>query len=168
MNRDRATFLAATLGLIALDQLVKAWARAAAEGVEGRVFAVVWNRVFELKLVYNDGVAFGMLQGAGLLLTPLAAAIAVGAGVSVWRGKHPGRLHAWVCAMLAAGALGNMVDRLRFGRVTDMFYVRAINFPVFNVADVCISLAAVALVLGTFVRREAPAEESATPAPPPA
>jgi signal peptidase II len=123
--------------------------------------------VLELKLVYNDGVAFGMLQGSGLVLTPLAAAIAAGAAASVWRAKDPGPIHTWVCAMLAAGALGNMVDRLRFGRVTDMFYVRAIDFPVFNVADVCISLAAVALVLGTFVRRKAGPEASATSGSPP-
>jgi signal peptidase II len=48
--------------------------------------------------------------------------------------------------LLAAGALGNLFDRVAFGKVTDMFYFRAINFPVFNVADACITIAAGLLI----------------------
>jgi signal peptidase II len=50
-------------------------------------------------------------------------------------------------ALLCAGAIGNLIDRLALGRVTDMFWLRFIDFPVFNVADVCITIAGVLLGL---------------------
>jgi lipoprotein signal peptidase len=59
-------------------------------------------------------------------------------------------------ALLCAGALGNLIDRIWDKRVTDMFWFRAIDFPVFNVADVCITAAGVMLgvsVLGELFHR---------------
>lgn len=49
--------------------------------------------------------------------------------------------------MLAAGAIGNLIDRLWMGKVTDMFWFRLINFPVFNVADACITVSAILLAI---------------------
>lgn len=136
--------------LFAVDQGIKLWARNAAQGAEGKTLSALWPGVFELKLVYNEGVAFGMLQGAGILLTPVAIGIAL---VAIWYSwKHPQEKAAshLTAALLAAGALGNLVDRLAHGRVTDMFWIRAINFPVFNFADVCITVAGAFLVLGAL------------------
>jgi len=140
----------------------------AAEGVEGRVFLAPWPGVFELKLIYNEGVAFGMFQGAGTFLTPIAIVIAGAATVSAMRSAKVSRLHTVLCSLLAAGAIGNMIDRLWLGRVTDMFFVRAINFPVFNVADVCITAAAVTLVAGAIFGHHdrGPRPETPTPAEP--
>ncbi|MGE0000602.1 MAG: signal peptidase II [Fimbriimonadaceae bacterium] len=150
MTRSRIGFVALTLALVGLDQVVKTVSRAAADGVEGRVFLAPWPGVFELKLVYNEGVAFGMFQGAGTFLTPIALIIAGAAAVSALRQPTVARLHTVLCSLLAAGAIGNMIDRLWLGRVTDMFFIRAISFPVFNVADVCITAAAVVLVAGAI------------------
>lgn len=162
MNPGRAVYVAATLALLLLDQSVKAWARAAADGVEGRVFAVVWHRVLELKLVYNEGVAFGLLQGAGQWLAPVALAIAGAATYTVFSNPAPRRRTAMLAALLAAGALGNMVDRLVHGKVTDMFFIRAINFPVFNVADMCITVAACWLVAGGLAGSKPQAQPAET------
>ena len=52
--------------------------------------------------------------------------------------------------LLASGAIGNLYDRIVNGRVTDMFYFRSINFPVFNVADSCITVATILLILMWF------------------
>ena len=89
-----------------------------------------------------------MFQGAGLVLAPVAVAIACVAAWYSW--KHPSNkpLVHLTAALLASGALGNLADRLMYGKVTDMFWIRAINFPVFNVADVCITIAGALLVLG--------------------
>jgi signal peptidase II len=130
---------------LALDQAVKFWVRFAAEGIEGRSLAVVWPNVFELKLVYNEGIAFGMFQGAGVWLTPVAALIAGGATWYSLRHKHEPKSTHVTMALLCAGALGNLFDRIALGKVTDMFWIRAIDFPVFNVADVCITVAGVML-----------------------
>lgn len=130
---------------LVLDQAVKFWVRFAAEGVEGRSLAVLWPNVFELKLVYNEGIAFGMFQGAGVWLTPIAAIIAGGATWYSLRHKHEPKSTHVTMALLCAGALGNLIDRIAHGKVTDMFWIRAIDFPVFNVADVCITVAGVML-----------------------
>ncbi|MEX2243734.1 MAG: signal peptidase II [Fimbriimonadaceae bacterium] len=151
----RLFFIVVACALL-LDQATKIWVRIAADGVEGRSLYELWPGVFELKLVYNEGIAFGMLQGAGVLLTPIAALIAFGAA---WYSlRHPDETRAthFTMALLCAGALGNLIDRIWDKRVTDMFWFRAIDFPVFNVADVCITAAGVMLgvsVLGELFHR---------------
>jgi signal peptidase II len=136
--------------MLITDQLVKWWARTAAQGTEGRSIAAWWPGVFELKLIYNEGVAFGQLQGWGIWLTPVAVGIAVGAALYSFKHKDdPVSVHVTM-ALLAGGAIGNLIDRVAFGRVTDMFWIRAIDFPVFNVADMCISAAGTLLVLSAI------------------
>jgi signal peptidase II len=136
------TVLTATL---ALDQVVKAWARGAMnEG--GSLRGLPWPGVFEFKLTYNEGVAFGFFQGAGRLLSPVAIAIAVGAAWYSMKHSKEGALTHIAMALLASGALGNLYDRLVFHKVTDMFYARFIDFPVFNIADSCITVATVMLI----------------------
>jgi signal peptidase II len=152
----RRTFFIVVVSALLLDQATKFWARVAADGAEGRSLFELWPNVFELKLVFNEGIAFGMLQGAGVFLTPIAALIAVGAA---WYSlRHPDETRAthFTMALLCAGALGNLIDRIALGKVTDMFWIRAIDFPVFNVADVCITAAGVMLgisVLGELFHR---------------
>ncbi|MBL8066304.1 MAG: signal peptidase II [Chthonomonadaceae bacterium] len=148
MRRGLRLFVLLSIGLLLIDQMVKLWARNAAQGTEGRTLLAVWPGVFELKLVYNQGVAFGMLQGMGLLLSPIAIAIAVSAAIYSWKRPDEPKVHHVTAALLASGAVGNLIDRLTQGHVTDMFWIRLINFPVFNVADVCITAAGVLLVLG--------------------
>jgi len=132
---------------LALDQYVKAWSRHAADDFPGRTFFTLWPGVFELKLTFNEGIAFGWLQNKGIFLAPVAVAIAVGA---VWYNlSHPYESR-WAhasAALLASGALGNLYDRVVLHRVTDMFYFRLIDFPVFNVADACITAAACMLII---------------------
>ena len=136
--------------MLAVDQLVKVWARTAASGAEGRTLSALWPGVFELKLVFNEGVAFGMLQGAGIFLAPVAIGIAAVSAWYSWRHPDDPVSHHVTAALLTAGALGNLVDRVTNGRVTDMFWIRLINFPVFNVADVCITVAGAMLVLAAL------------------
>lgn len=141
-------FIWLTVGFIGLDQLVKFWVRTAAHGIENHTILSPWPNVFEIKLVFNGGIAFGMFQGSGILLWPIAIGIAVAA--TAYSVKHPTDkpiIHI-AMALLAAGSIGNLIDRVVAGRVTDMFFLRAINFPVFNVADACITCAAV--LLGYF------------------
>lgn len=140
-------FLLWSLSLIALDQVVKAWARNAAGWVEFRTFWPVWPGVFEFKLVYNHGIAFGLAQGAGIFLTPIAILIAGYATYHIAKSKSdpPGVFTG--LTLLCAGAIGNLIDRLWMGKVTDMFYARIIDFPVFNIADICISCAGAIIVV---------------------
>jgi signal peptidase II len=145
--------------MLAIDQATKAWARAEFRPSER---LALWPNVFELTLTYNEGIAFGLFKGAGVLFAPIALLIAVGSGWYSWRHPKEGRLVHFSLAMLAAGAIGNLVDRIWLGRVTDMFYIAAIEFPVFNWADTCITVAAVLLGLH-WVARSREEGKQATP-----
>jgi signal peptidase II len=160
-------FVWVLIGTLILDQVVKGWAREAM--AEGQYIALPWPGVFELKLTYNQGVAFGMMQGMGKFLAPIAIAIAIGAG---WYSfKHPteGALSHVAMGLLASGALGNLYDRLFNPKgVTDMFYLRIIDFPVFNIADACITVATCLLIIiwwrEAMQPKQNPVVEAAVPA----
>ncbi len=105
--------------------------------------------VFDLTMVWNQGISFGALQADGparwllLLLTLVVTGVFLG-----WltRARHPRT--AFALALIIAGALGNAIDRFRFGAVVDFLDFRDLMFPwVFNVADAAISAGAVVLLL---------------------
>lgn len=148
--------------LLALDQGTKEWARLRADNVEGYVFWPIWPGVFEFKLAYNYGIAFGLFQGGGVFFAPVAIVIAGGALWYSMKTDAKDRLAHLTLGMLAAGAVGNLIDRLWLGKVTDMFWFRLINFPVFNVADSCITVSAILLgILSLRAEAKAPTPASA-------
>jgi signal peptidase II len=139
-----ALFWATLVSCLAVDQAVKAWIRGRL--AEGQSMDQPWPGVFEIKRVTNEGIAFGMFQGMAVVLTPIAVIIAL---FAIYYSHTHRREGAWThlaMALLGSGALGNLYDRVFLGGVTDMFWIRAINFPVFNVADICITLATIILV----------------------
>ena len=144
------------IGLV-VDQVVKAWARG--RFAIGESLALPWPGVFELTLTYNKGIAFGMFQGAGVLFVPVALGMAGDATWMCWRSPQQTGLAIWGLGMLAGGAIGNLIDRVWLGKVTDMFWLRAINFPVFNIADALITVGAI--LIGVHMVFEAKPE--ATP-----
>jgi signal peptidase II len=145
-RKDRRwVFVVLLVAMLAIDQAIKYWAQA--HLAQGQWSPWPWPKVLELRLTHNEGIAFGMAQGKGGWFTPIALLISIGAGWYSW--KHPkdsGWLHT-AMALLAAGALGNLYDRLVFGYVRDMFAARFIEFPVFNWADACITVATCILIL---------------------
>ena len=101
----------------------------------------------ELTLTHNRGVAFGLADGAGapLVLVTLAALGVVGYLFS----RNPARPWMWVAVgLLAGGAIGNLVDRIRHGHVTD--FIDLPPWPPFNLADVAIT-AGVILLVGLYL-----------------
>ena len=136
------------LTILALDQATK-WA--ALQGLDPYTPVAVTS-FFNLVLVWNRGVSFGMFAGAGpWLLTALAAAI--GAFLLVWlyRETRPApRLALW---LVLAGAVGNTIDRLRFGAVVDFldFHAFGYHWPAFNVSDSAICIGAGLILLDSLV-----------------
>lgn len=130
--------------MLVADQLIKAWAR---QAIPEQASRPLIPKVLDLTLTYNQGIAFGLFQGAGRFLAPIAILIAIGAIVYSMRHK---RESPWVhvaMALLASGALGNLYDRLFKEQVTDMFRIIAFDFPIFNLADSCITVAAAILIV---------------------
>ena len=110
-----------------------------------------------LSLVYteNRGAAWGMLQGARVLFIVLTAVFLVLVLVFHFRHrKELGGLSRVILALLFSGALGNFIDRLVLGYVRDMIYFSLIDFPVFNLADSAIVIAAGLLIIETLSRKK--------------
>jgi signal peptidase II len=120
---------------------------------------------FNLVLVFNKGAAFSFLADAPGWQTPILVAFAFGAAllVSVLLVRSPGRqLFCAGLALILGGALGNVIDRLRFGHVVDFldFHASGWHWPAFNVADSAITLGAVLLIVDGFRHEEKRAKAS--------
>src|SRR5690242_9620087 len=113
----------------------------------------------DLVLTCNRGVSFGMFNspGVGSLIFTVCAAIIV-LVLTLWLARVRSLFLAIAIGLIIGGAIGNVIDRLRFGAVVDFldFHVGALHWPAFNLADsaICVGVAAM-LLDGLLLRREA-------------
>jgi len=133
--------------IVALDQITKILSVEFLTGLEGYSYPV-WEGVLHLAYVENRGAAFGMMQGGRwfFLLITFAACILI-----IWYlFRERRRMHALMklsLSLVLGGAVGNLIDRVLLGYVRDMIYVRLIDFPVFNVADMAVCIGCGLLIL---------------------
>lgn len=137
-------YILITILLIVIDQGVKFLVRANIP-LGGHVSFL--PHVLELTYVQNTGAAFSILSEHTWVLTLFSVIIVL---IMVWALRrrvvtHP--LGLIPCVMVIAGGLGNLIDRVFFGYVTDMFSTLFMNFAVFNVADICITVGGVWLAV---------------------
>ena len=145
----RTTGLAGMAAALGADQATKAVVNANSAALAGGVPVFPG---FNLVFLRNDGVTFGMMGGVPWwALAVLALAIVV--WLAVLMARATGRLEALAYGLVIGGALGNVVDRLRFGAVTDFldFYVRDWHWPAFNFADVAVVSGVGLLLLSEFL-----------------
>ena len=111
---------------------------------------------FDLTMVWNRGVTFGMLAGDGAWTQAVLGllALAIAAFLLRWMARAENRLTALALGAVVGGAVGNVIDRLRFGGVVDFLDAHAFGWHwyVFNVADAAIVLGVLALVLDALFR----------------
>lgn len=136
--------------LVGADQLVKALVRSNLAVGEQRPFIPY---VLELFHVENTGAAFSILSGHtwALTLVSVLASLALVAALSWWCRTRGAWFRASVALMLA-GAVGNLIDRAAFGKVTDMFNFTFMRFGVFNVADMCVVVGVFSFLICLFVQ----------------
>lgn len=103
----------------------------------------------DLDYIRNPGGAFGILPHQRWLFI-LVAVVVVVAVVILQIKWRPKRLVQVGLGLVLAGAIGNMTDRVIWGRVVDYVYLQFINFPVFNFADVCIDAGVILLLIQSF------------------
>ena len=111
-------------------------------------FSVI-DGVFELNYLENRGAAFGMLQnqkGFFLLVSCIVLIAICYILMKMPEDKKYNILHI-LLVLIASGAIGNMIDRIRLEYVVDFFYFVLINFPIFNMADIYVSVACVLLAI---------------------
>lgn len=152
MNAKRLQWfamLATTVAVITADQLVK-WAMLAKVGIAMRPPIEVTG-FFRLVMVWNHGVSFGMFsRGADYMPWVLiAVALAICALLLRLALKTPFASERLAYGLIIGGALGNVIDRLRFRAVADFFYfhVGDLGWPAFNIADSAICLGVMTLLL---------------------
>ncbi len=142
-------FLLLALLVLVLDQASKAWVMVVFQPYE----VVPVLPVFNLTLVFNEGAAFSFLSKAGGwqrgFFIGLSSVISVGLLVWLLRLKTSERLSGFSLALILGGALGNLVDRVRLGRVTDFldFHWQGWHWPAFNLADSAITLGVMLMLL---------------------
>ncbi len=154
-TRHWGLILAVAATVIAVDQLTKWWALHA---LSTHTIHVVWT--LRLNLTRNTGAAFSMAGGRGAVVG-LAALVVV--GVVVWQGAGVSdRLGAVAVGLVLGGALGNLIDRafrggggFLGGAVVD--FIDFQWWPIFNVADSCVVIGAILLILVTVLRPPAAA-----------
>ena len=127
--------------LIVIDQLTKYLARRdLADGAHSLI-----DGVFSLSLVKNKGAAWGLLQGRVDILSIVSILLVILIGFFFL--KIPKEKKYNIIRILSifviAGAIGNVIDRIGFGEVTDFLYIELIDFPVFNIADCYITFSVV-------------------------
>lgn len=141
--------------LVVLDQFTK---HLAVKHLMNQPNIVLWKGVFELQYLENRGAAFGIMQGQKLFFV-IFTSIAMCAIAWFYLKKIPQakkyRYLDIICVMIFAGGIGNFIDRVRLNYVIDFFYFSLIDFPIFNVADIYVTVAAFAMVLlGLFYYKD--------------
>jgi signal peptidase II len=141
--------------VIVLDQLSKAWITS--HFAFGETLKVL--SIFDLVLAHNTGAAFSFLNDAGGIQRWLFSIIAIAAsGWIIWllRRNSGQLLFSAALGMILGGALGNLIDRLRFGYVVDFlsFHWGVHYFPAFNLADSAITCGAFLLILDSLKEKK--------------
>ena len=126
--------------VIILDQLVKYWVDKNINWTHPTIELI--PKVLSLVRVQNDGAALSFLSGgsARIWFIVLTAVFALLVVLALATNFVSGRFGRWCLVLITAGGLSNMIDRVRFGYVIDMFKFELFDFAVFNVADIFIAV----------------------------
>lgn len=132
--------------LVLLDQLTKKWA---VFRLKDQNPIILIKNVFQLYYLENHGAAFGILQGKQIIF--ICITVVILAVIIYFYARLPFhrkyRILRIFMVLIAAGAIGNFIDRIFLNYVVDFFYFNLINFPVFNVADIYVTCSTILLVL---------------------
>jgi signal peptidase II len=162
--KARTLGFAVALVVFALDQLAK-WIVTGPLGLNQIGDQMVLLPIFNFTYTQNPGISLGLLNATNpigrWMLVVLTSAIAV--GVAVWIGREKDRVEQVALGMVLGGALGNILDRMLHGYVTDfldLHFGEFRPFLIFNVGDAAISIAVVILLLRAFLTRKDESKET--------
>lgn len=149
--------------IIVLDQLTKAWVLSIPDVASvreipvGYVFAEIWPPILRFTFVQNTGVSFGLFGGGEARWMLTIFSVVVSAGLAWWATQTNRRLLITAVGCVMGGALGNVIDRVRFGYVVDFIDFSGTGlFPwVFNLADSAITIGVVLLIIDSLLSDKA-------------
>lgn len=142
--------IAAVLVLI-VDQVVKFWTTKSIPLNEVVEFI---PGVLRLTNIHNYGAAFNILQNARWFLIAITFVFIIGIIILMTQEVIHTKFGRWTMTMILAGAIGNCIDRMLYGYVVDMFEVAFFTFPVFNVADIFITVFGILFCIHVILHNE--------------
>ena len=148
------------LVLLVADQVVKYLVRTGIDLGQSTPFI---PHLLDLTYVKNTGAAFSMLREHTWLLILISAAVVVVVGILVQRGFFQGWLGRTAAMLVMCGGVGNLIDRVAMGYVTDMFQTTFMNFAVFNLADCYITVGVVLLFIYALFFSPDPSKKEVDP-----
>ena len=152
-------YAAIIIGGVGIDQLTK-YLVASNLPIDASPDVKVWEGVFHLRCISNDGAAFGMLDDHRWVFMTVSTVVIIGmlAFMAVQRKKLPLVLGI-ALSLVISGGIGNMIDRVALGYVIDFIYFVPIDFPCFNAADSFVCIGAVMMFVCILFMKEPEKEE---------
>ncbi len=146
--RREAIFSLVALICIIADQATKALAREYLSPGEAVPFI---PGVLNLQFTVNTGAAFSVGEGLSWLFAAIAVVVVAALAITLWRTSDVPIYLCVFAGIIAGGAVGNLIDRVASGGVVDFFATAFMDFPIFNVADVCIDVGVVLGFIGYVI-----------------
>ena len=146
-------YIAVIVLSIVFDQISKY--AVVANMAEGQSIPIIED-ILHFTYVTNDGAAMGMMDDYRWVFMSVSTVALIGISVwLVWKHKSIPKLTGIAFSMIVGGGIGNMIDRFRLGYVVDFISFVLIDFPIFNVADMCIVVSVILLaIMFLFVFKE--------------
>lgn len=154
MDRKAITGFGLAALVILLDQASKAWVLYGVKLPEHPMGHIEISKIFDLTFVWNQGVSFGLFQADSMVgrIALSLFAFAVVVMLTVWLARVRSHALSLALGLIIGGALGNLIDRIRFGKVVDFLDFSGLHFPwVFNVADAAINVGVFLILLDAFI-----------------
>ncbi len=148
-RKSLITLAAIAAAVVALDALAKVWAVAVLAPVDGRTVRIDAGPL-DFVLVHNTGAAFGIGADATWVFVVVTAVIVAAALAWICKGACRSPLSVVALSLLVGGGIGNFIDRVALGYVVDFIEFSFVDFPVFNIADICITAGVVLLLVWGF------------------
>ena len=150
--RKPLSWLLLSIVIIIVDQVTKLWAEARLS--DGSIIDIL--PVLNFALAYNTGAAFSFLADAGgwqkFFFSGVAIVVSIYLTYAISQAKASEKQLVIAYSLVIAGALGNLIDRIRIEKVVDFIHVfyQSWHFPYFNVADMAITIGAILMIMDAF------------------
>lgn len=148
-----AVFLVIMIGaLVVADQLVKEWAVNVLQPVGSMDFVHFGDfKILDLTYLENRGAIFGSMAGQRWFLVGFTSLVIIAGIIFMFATLKRSKVLNIAVGLFIAGGIGNLIDRIRMGYVVDMFEIKLFDFAIFNVADICVTVAFVLLIIYTVL-----------------
>lgn len=116
----------------------------------------VIGNFLKITYVHNTGAAWSMFSGGRWVFVAMALLVCLGLEIYLLKNRNEKKFIRFIIVLIIAGAMGNVIDRIRFGYVIDFIdtYPFGYDFPVFNIADCCLTVSGILLGLTVLLERD--------------